>query len=72
MREKGGERGESLALGRKLIAVKVRDELKEVSKNLKKRSLEATKRKMGKLGKVSNKKKSREFSLSLSPPPPPQ
>ena len=34
----------------KEIAVKVRDELKEVSKNLKKRNLDETKGKMGKLG----------------------
>ena len=39
-----------LLLFEKVIAVKVRDELNEVSKNLKKRSLEATKGKMGKLG----------------------
>ena len=39
-----------LLLFEKVIAVKVRDELKEVSKNLKKRSLDATKGKMGKLG----------------------
>ena len=39
-----------LLLFEKVIAVKVRDELNEVGKNLKKRSLDATKGKMGKLG----------------------
>ena len=44
------EKYKELLLFEKIIAVNVRDELKEVSKNLKKRSLDETKGKMGKLG----------------------
>ena len=44
------EKYKEFLLFEKVIAVNVRDELKEVSKNLKKRSLDETKGKMGKLG----------------------
>ena len=44
------EKYKELLLFEKDIAVKVRDELKDVSKNLKKRNLDETKGKMGKLG----------------------
>ena len=44
------EEYKKLLLFEKGIAVKVRDELKDVSKNLKKRNLDETKGKMGKLG----------------------
>jgi len=44
------EKYKELLLFEKVIAVNVRDELKEVSKNLKKRSLDEIKGKMGKLG----------------------
>ena len=44
------EKYKELLLFEKVIAVNVRDELKELSKNLKKRSLDEIKGKMGKLG----------------------
>ena len=40
----------------KVIAKKVRDELKDINKNLKKRNLDETKGKMGKLGIWLNEK----------------
>ena len=48
--EEDDEEYKQLLLFEKDIAVKVRDELKDVSKNLKKRNLDETQGKMGKLG----------------------
>ena len=48
--EGGDETYKEFLLFEKVIAKKVRDELKDINKNLKKRSLDETKGKMGKLG----------------------